>query len=262
MVAAEDQDDVGVFIRDHVERLEDGIRRPLEPLAPPSLGGHRLDVLIEHRGQVPARTRWLFSESPGVPREDLDLVKARVDEVRQHKVDQAVSATDRHSGLGAILGQWPEPAPRHRPRPEPARAVPAPMGRNFGGAETGESPPRKSSWRLAICGRPPVPTRATRNLPQERGGRTAGDLSPSPGRAERYRRMRKYATAASTTIKEIAKAATGKLDVLATGGFVPPSLEATQGLEDRRGRDGFTEEWLRPPAGKLVFDPNPSHAYR
>ncbi len=112
VVAAEDDHVVRLLVGDDVERLVDGVGRALEPgRAGALLRRHHLDVEIEERRQAPAARDVRVERVGLVLRQHLDLQQARVDQVRQHEVDEPVAPAHRHRRLGAIGGQRPQPSP-------------------------------------------------------------------------------------------------------------------------------------------------------
>ena len=121
--------EVGILVGDDVERLEHRVRRASEPLlTEPLLRRHHLDVEVEHRRQPPAARDVRVERVGLVLRQHLDLEQARVDQVRQHEVDEPIAAADRHRGLGAIGGERPQATPftagedhREHVRRRPAR---------------------------------------------------------------------------------------------------------------------------------------------
>ena len=93
VVAAEDADELGLLVVDDVLALVDGVGRAAEPrLARALLRGDGLDELVEDRREAPDARDVLLERRALVLREHLDAREARVDEVREDDVDDAVAA--------------------------------------------------------------------------------------------------------------------------------------------------------------------------
>ena len=106
VVAAEDAHDFRALVSDDVLALENGVGRAFEPRkACALLGRNGLDELIENGRQSPDAGDVLFERRAFVLREDFDARKTRVDEIRQHDVDDAIAASKRHGGLRAVEGE-------------------------------------------------------------------------------------------------------------------------------------------------------------
>ena len=103
VVTAEDAYESGPLVADDVLALPDGIGRAAVPGFPGSLlSGYGLDVLVEDGRQAPVSRDVLFERSALVLRQDFDLAKTRVYEVRKNDVDDAIAARKRNGGLGPI----------------------------------------------------------------------------------------------------------------------------------------------------------------
>jgi hypothetical protein len=119
VVAAEDAHELRLLVADDVLALVHRVGRAAEPrLARALLRGDRLDELVEDRRETPDARDVLLERRALVLREDLDAREARVDEVRQDDVDDAVASAEGDRGLGAIERQREEA----RPSP-PARII-------------------------------------------------------------------------------------------------------------------------------------------
>jgi len=116
VVCADDDDDVRGFVVDEVQALQDRVGRPREPpLAEPLLCGHRRDVGVQQR-RHPPRLRDVTVEAVGLVLGQHDeLAQARVDEVRDGEVDQAVLSAERDGRLRSVDRE------RHEPLALPAR---------------------------------------------------------------------------------------------------------------------------------------------
>ena len=103
---AEDDDVLRVLVVDEVQGLKDRVRRTGEPaLAQSLLSRHRGDVLAGDAGQLP-RLRNVTVERMGlVLGQHADLVVTRVDQVRQHEVDEPVASSERNGGLCAVRSE-------------------------------------------------------------------------------------------------------------------------------------------------------------
>jgi hypothetical protein len=112
VVAAEDADDVGVLVGQHVLGLVDRVGRALEPrLARALLGRDRLDVMIEDRRQTPGAGDVLLEARALVLGHHLDAVQPGVHEVREHDIDDAVATPEGDGRLRAIERQRAKPPP-------------------------------------------------------------------------------------------------------------------------------------------------------
>jgi hypothetical protein len=130
VVAAEDDDDLGVFVAHDVKALPDRVGAAAKPVEPRALlGGDRLDVVVEDRREPPGARDVLFERGALVLREDLDLREAAVDEVREDHVDDAIAAAEGDRGLGSLererresLALTPSENHRENTRKRPSRA--------------------------------------------------------------------------------------------------------------------------------------------
>ena len=103
--------------------------RQLTDHAAPLLRGHRVDVDVEVRRQVPPARQVHVERVRLVLGQDLHLQDPGVHQVRQDEVDQPVAPADRHRGFGPVGGQREEPfafATRQHDR-EDARGGPLPV---------------------------------------------------------------------------------------------------------------------------------------
>ena len=106
VVAAEDGYEVRAFVRNQVDVLEDGVGGALVPVvASAHLCRHQIHVLVEARVQVPCGGDMLVQRVALELRQDLDLEDARVDEVVQNEIDDAVGSAEMHGRLGAVAGE-------------------------------------------------------------------------------------------------------------------------------------------------------------
>ena len=142
VVAAEHEHVVGVFIGDDVEGLIDGVGGAFEPFAASTLlRGHGFDVLIEHRGQTPTPCDVAVERVAHVLREHLDFEHAGIDQIRQHKIDQPIAASDRHGRFGAVRRERPEASPLATRQHERQKVLVLPATRGKFGSHAG--PPRR-----------------------------------------------------------------------------------------------------------------------
>ena len=108
VVGPEDRHQVRIRLLDEIGVLVDGVRGAAVPgLARRAhLGRHRDDeLLLEQPTELPAVREVLQQRLALELREDVDGVDARVDEVAEDEVDDAVLAPERYRRLGALLGQ-------------------------------------------------------------------------------------------------------------------------------------------------------------
>src|SRR5690554_6843029 len=72
----------------------------------PLLGRYRVDIMPEQFGEPPA-ARDMVDQAIGlILGEHFDLIKAAIDEVGQHKVNDAIAPAKGNGRLGAVQGQW------------------------------------------------------------------------------------------------------------------------------------------------------------
>jgi hypothetical protein len=111
VVAREDQHEVGLLAVDEVDVLVDGVGGAAVPhLADAVL---RRDAVEELAGLVvedlPALQQVLVQRVGLVLRQHVDAAQAGVPDVAEREVDDAVVGAERHAGLGAFVGQRPQP---------------------------------------------------------------------------------------------------------------------------------------------------------
>src|SRR5580704_7937425 len=113
MVRAKDCDQVRLGVVDKIEILKNRVRRALVPqLAHPHLRRHRDDEVIgQHPAELPSILKMLDQRLRSPLHEHVDCVDARVDEIGENEIDDAVFAAERHRRLGAIPGQGMKPGP-------------------------------------------------------------------------------------------------------------------------------------------------------
>jgi hypothetical protein len=114
MVAGQDQDVLGRagFVADDVEVLVHGVGGALVPVlfVDALLGGQQLDELVEFLAQEAPAPLQVAQQRVGLVLGDHpDAAHARVDAVRQRKIDDAELAAKVHRGLGAHVGQVAQP---------------------------------------------------------------------------------------------------------------------------------------------------------
>ena len=111
VVRAEDRDQVRLGIVDKIEILKNRVGGALVPqLAHPHLGRHRDDEVIgQHPAELPSVLEMLDQRLRAPLDEHVDRVDARVDEVGENEIDDAVFAAERDRRLGAIAGQGMKP---------------------------------------------------------------------------------------------------------------------------------------------------------
>src|SRR5262249_1211195 len=106
-----------------VLRLVDGIGRSAEPaLSCSLLRRDRLDEGVEHRRKAPTSGDVLLERRALVLRQHFDSKEARVHEIREDDVNDAVTSCERDGRLGSIERQWPHslslpPRENHRKNP-------------------------------------------------------------------------------------------------------------------------------------------------
>ena len=108
VIGPEDRHQVGVGLLDQVDVLVDGVRRALIPglVGGPHLRGHGDDeAVLQDPAELPAVGEVLEQRLALELGEDVDRVDARVDEVAEDEVDDAVLAAERNGRLGALLGE-------------------------------------------------------------------------------------------------------------------------------------------------------------
>jgi hypothetical protein len=106
VVGAEDEDLVGVLVGDQVQVLKDRVDRALVPITTRAhLRGHRLAEVTEEGRHAPRARDVIVERVRLVLRQHLELEDARVDEVREAEVDDAIAATERDGGLRALSGE-------------------------------------------------------------------------------------------------------------------------------------------------------------
>jgi hypothetical protein len=95
-----------MLVIDEVVALMDGIGGTGEPpRTEPLLRRHRGHVVAQQGGRAPGLGDMPVQRMGLVLGQHDDLQVARVDEVGQREVDQAVDPAERHGRLGAIRGQ-------------------------------------------------------------------------------------------------------------------------------------------------------------
>ena len=106
VVAAKDGHQVRPFVGNQVDVLENGVGGATVPVvAGTHLGGHQVHVLVQARVQVPGGRNVLVQGVALELGQDLNLEDARVDEVVQHKVDNAVGSAKMDGGLCTVAGE-------------------------------------------------------------------------------------------------------------------------------------------------------------
>ena len=110
VVRPEHQDVVRALVADDVEVLEDRIGRAREPLrAPPHLGRHRRDVVVQEARQPPRQGDVKVEAVALVLGQHDDFEQAAIGQVGQGEVDEPVVPGERHGRLGPVQGQRHEP---------------------------------------------------------------------------------------------------------------------------------------------------------
>ncbi len=110
VVGTHDDHDVGLLVAEEVERLVDGVRAAEEPvLADALLGGHGRHVVAQQCRHAPRGGDVAVQAVRLVLGEHDHLEVARVDDVREGEVDQAVDAPEGHRRLGAVGRQGHQP---------------------------------------------------------------------------------------------------------------------------------------------------------
>jgi len=112
MVAAEDGHHVRIGLFYQVDVLVDGVGRALVPgfTGRAHLGRHRNNELVlEEASELPALAEVLQQRLAFELGEHVDGVDARVDEIAEDEVDDAILPAEGDSGFGAFLGQRVQP---------------------------------------------------------------------------------------------------------------------------------------------------------
>ena len=112
MVGAEDGYQVRVGLLDKVDVLKDGVGRSLIPgfVGGAHLRRHRDDELVfEQAAELPALAQVLQERLAAELGQHVDRIDTRVDKVAEYEIDDAVFATERDRGFGALLGEGIEP---------------------------------------------------------------------------------------------------------------------------------------------------------
>ena len=95
VVASEHANDIRGFVGDDVLRLVHGVDGAFEPaFSGALLSGDGFDEVIEDGGHSPGAGDVFFEACAFVLGEDFDTNDARVHEVGQHDIDEAISATE------------------------------------------------------------------------------------------------------------------------------------------------------------------------
>ena len=106
VVATENRNEIRAFVRNQVDVLEDGVGGTLIPVvASAHLCRNQVHVLVKACVQVPCSGDVLIQRIALELRQNLDLEDAGIDEIVQHKVNDAVSSAKMHSRLRAIAGE-------------------------------------------------------------------------------------------------------------------------------------------------------------
>jgi hypothetical protein len=110
VVRPEHRDVGGALVLDQVQVLHHGVGAALEEAwAQVHRRRDRGDVVAHLWRELPAAGQMLHQRASLVLRDDVQLVDARVDEVRQHDVDDAIAAAEGHRRLGAVTRERVEP---------------------------------------------------------------------------------------------------------------------------------------------------------
>src|SRR5204863_1984777 len=105
------EDVLGLFVRNQVQVLVDGVGRAAVPLRTGALlGGHAVDELPHHGAEPPATRDVGVERLRLVLGEHLHPQHAGVGKVGEDEIDDPVSATERGRRLGPLLRQGSEPA--------------------------------------------------------------------------------------------------------------------------------------------------------
>ena len=110
VIRAENRDEVRLGVVDEIEILN-RVRRALVPqLAHPHLRRHRNDEVIGvDPAELPSILEMLDERLRAPLHQHVDRVDARIGEVGEDEVDDAVPAAERDRGLGAIAGERMQP---------------------------------------------------------------------------------------------------------------------------------------------------------
>ncbi len=111
MVRAEHRDQVGLGVVDQIEILKNRIRGALVPqLAHPHLRRDWDDKVVgQHPAELPSVLEMLDQRLRAPLHQNVDRVDARVDEIGENEIDDAIFAAERHRRFGAIAGQRMQP---------------------------------------------------------------------------------------------------------------------------------------------------------
>ena len=101
-----------VRLFDQVDVLENGVGGSLVPgfVGRAHLRGHGNDELVlEQAAELPTLVEVLQQRLAAELGQHIDGINAGIDEVAQHEVDDAILASERNRGFGALLGERVEP---------------------------------------------------------------------------------------------------------------------------------------------------------
>ena len=106
VVATENGHQVGAFVGNEVDILENGVGGTLVPvIAGAHLCRYQVHVLVEARVQVPCGRNVLVQGIALELRKDLDLEDAGIDKIIQDEVDDAVGTAKMDCRLGSVAGE-------------------------------------------------------------------------------------------------------------------------------------------------------------
>ena len=106
VVCTDHYDDVGLFVTQKIEALEDRIRGTREPPFTKSLLSRNRSHVGVRKPRKPPGLRHVSVETVRlVLRQHHDLAEPGIDQVREGEVDETVVAAERHSGFRPICGK-------------------------------------------------------------------------------------------------------------------------------------------------------------
>src|SRR5258708_1805750 len=114
VVGAEDHHEMRIGLFDQVDLLIYGLSpAPLQSLfrGTELLGDLNNKVLLQKAADFPAVAQMLEQALALELNQHVGRIDARVDQIAQHEIDDAVPAAERHGRFGSFFGEWIEPGP-------------------------------------------------------------------------------------------------------------------------------------------------------
>ena len=110
MVSPKNRHVIRILIGDKIEILKYRVRSAHIPIsACPHLRRHRIDILSKHSIEVPSCRKMLDERIRFELGEDFYFKNSRIDEIVQHKINDAVFAAKIDRRLSAFVGERVEP---------------------------------------------------------------------------------------------------------------------------------------------------------